>query len=108
MSSRQTSGVWISANSATILRWGVGFTLRQRIDSKVPGRHRSTGRPPTAEHPSSFAAARIRPSQARTSWVIASPLDGTRVSRISPSARPSDPQIRTIGRFGHGPGRVGS
>jgi hypothetical protein len=53
MSNRQTSGVWISANSATILRWGVGFTLRQRIDSKVPGRHRSTGRPPTAEHPSS-------------------------------------------------------
>ena len=25
--------------------------MRHRIDSTVPGRHRSTGRPPTEEHP---------------------------------------------------------
>jgi hypothetical protein len=44
--------VWISAASATILRWGPeGVTIRERIDSLVPGRHRSTGRPPTEDHP---------------------------------------------------------
>jgi len=48
----QTTGVWISAASATILRWGPdGVTVRQHIDSLVPGRHRSTGRPPTEDHP---------------------------------------------------------
>jgi hypothetical protein len=52
MTTRQTSGVWISANSATILRWGAELTMRHRIDSKIPGRHRSTGRPPTTEHAS--------------------------------------------------------
>ena len=48
----RTTGVWISAASATILRWGPeGVTARRQIDSMVPGRHRSTGRPPTEEHP---------------------------------------------------------
>ena len=48
----QATGVWISAASATILRWGPdGVTIRERIDSLVPGRHRSTGRPPTQDHP---------------------------------------------------------
>ena len=52
MTTPQTTGVWISASSATILRWGPeGVTLRERIDSLVPGRHRSTGRPPTEERP---------------------------------------------------------
>ena len=52
MNTPQTTGVWISAASATILRWGPdGVTIRERIDSLVPGRHRSTGRPPTEEHP---------------------------------------------------------
>ena len=52
MNTQQTTGVWISAASATILRWGPdGVTVRERIDSLVPGRHRSTGRPPTEEHP---------------------------------------------------------
>jgi len=48
----RTTGVWISAASATILRWGPeGVTIREHIDSLVPGRHRSTGRPPTEDHP---------------------------------------------------------
>ena len=52
MTSPRITGVWISAASATILRWGPeGVTLRERIDSLVPGRHRSTGRPPTEDHP---------------------------------------------------------
>ena len=44
-----TTGIWISADSATMLRWNPEVTLRHRIDSTVPGRHRSTGRPPTEE-----------------------------------------------------------
>ena len=53
MTSPRTTGVWISANSATVLRWSPELTVRHRIDSKVPGRHRSTGRPPTEKHPAS-------------------------------------------------------
>jgi hypothetical protein len=49
---RRATGVWISAASATILGWGPeGVTIREHIDSTVPGRHRSTGRPPTEDHP---------------------------------------------------------
>ena len=51
MTSPRTTGVWISANSATMLRRSPELTARHRIDSTVPGRHRSTGRPPTEEHP---------------------------------------------------------
>jgi hypothetical protein len=52
MTTPQTTGVWVSAASATVLRWGVeGVSVREEIDSEVPGRHRSTGRPPTADHP---------------------------------------------------------
>jgi hypothetical protein len=48
----RTTGVWISAASATVLRWGPdGLANREQIDSLIPGRHRSTGRPPTADHP---------------------------------------------------------
>ena len=50
MTSPRTTGVWISANSATILRWSPELTVRHRIDSTVAGRHRSTGRPPTEGH----------------------------------------------------------
>jgi hypothetical protein len=50
MTSPRTTGIWISANSATMLRWSPELTVRHRIDSTVPGRHRSTGRPPTEEH----------------------------------------------------------
>ncbi len=53
MTSPRTTGVWISADSATMLRWSPELTVRHRIDSTVPGRHRSTGRPPTEEHPGS-------------------------------------------------------
>ncbi len=45
------TGVWISATSATVIRWGPQGSLRHRIVSTVPGRHRSTGRPPTEAHP---------------------------------------------------------
>jgi len=49
MTSPHTTGVWISANSATMLRWSPELTVRHHIDSTVPGRHRSTGRPPIEE-----------------------------------------------------------
>ncbi len=49
MTSPRTTGVWISAHSATMLRWSPELTVRHRIDSTVPARHRSTGRPPTEE-----------------------------------------------------------
>jgi hypothetical protein len=46
------TGLWISASSATIVRWGpTGVAHRESIASSVEGRHRSTGRPPTADHP---------------------------------------------------------
>jgi hypothetical protein len=51
MTSPRITGIWISADSATVLRWSPELTVRHRIDSTVPGRHRSTGRPPTQEHP---------------------------------------------------------
>ena len=51
MTGPHATGVWISANSATVLRWSPDLTVRHRIDSTVPGRHRSTGRPPTEKHP---------------------------------------------------------
>src|SRR5438876_6035886 len=47
MASPHTTGVWITADSATMLRWSAQVTMRHRIDSTVAGRHRSTGRPPT-------------------------------------------------------------
>lgn len=53
MTGPRTTGVWISASSATVLRWSSELTVRHRIDSSVPGRHRSTGRPPTEKHPAS-------------------------------------------------------
>ena len=46
MTSPRTTGIWITANSATMLRWSPELTVRHRIDSTVPARHRSTGRPP--------------------------------------------------------------
>ena len=52
MTSPRTTGVWISADSATMFRWSPEDSVRHRIDSTVPGRHRSTGRPPTEDHPS--------------------------------------------------------
>ena len=51
MTGPRTTCVRISANSATVLRWSPELTVRHRIGSTVPGRHRSTGRPPTEEHP---------------------------------------------------------
>jgi hypothetical protein len=39
-----TTGIWMSAASATVLRWGPdGIAHRESIESLVPGRHRSTG-----------------------------------------------------------------
>jgi hypothetical protein len=40
----RTTGVWISATLATVLRLGPdGLVSREEIDSLVAGRHRSTG-----------------------------------------------------------------
>jgi hypothetical protein len=51
MSDTPTTGVWISASAATVVRWSPQVHVRHRIVSTVPGRHRSTGRPPTELHP---------------------------------------------------------
>jgi hypothetical protein len=51
MTDQRATGLWISAGSARVLRWSPALTVRHRIDSTVPGRHRSTGRPPTENHP---------------------------------------------------------
>jgi hypothetical protein len=52
MNTAQATGVWMSAASATVLRWSSdGVLSRETFDSQVPGRHRSTGRPPTEDHP---------------------------------------------------------
>ncbi len=51
MTGLRATGVQISADSASVVRWSADLTLRHRIDSTVPGRHRSTGRPPTESHP---------------------------------------------------------
>ncbi len=51
MTDQRATGLWISAGSARVLRWSPEITVRHRIDSTVPGRHRSTGRPPTESHP---------------------------------------------------------
>jgi hypothetical protein len=52
MPGSRTTGVWISANSATVLRWSPQAWVHHRIVSTVPRRHRSTGRPPTEVHAS--------------------------------------------------------
>jgi hypothetical protein len=49
MTSPHTTGVWMTADSAMIVRWSAELTVRHRIDSTVAGRHRATGRPPTEE-----------------------------------------------------------
>ena len=51
MTSPRTTGVWISADSAMVLRLGPEPTEPRHIDSTVPGRHRSTGHAPTEKHP---------------------------------------------------------
>ena len=51
MNDPRATGIWISAESATTLRWSPELTVRHRIDSTIPSRHRSTGRPPTEDHP---------------------------------------------------------
>ena len=51
MTGPHTTGAWISASSAAVVRWSPELTVRHRIDSSVPGRHRSTGRPPTEDRP---------------------------------------------------------
>jgi hypothetical protein len=47
MSGTAATGVWISANSATVLPRSPRVSVRLRTVLTVPGRHRSTGRPPT-------------------------------------------------------------
>jgi hypothetical protein len=49
MTRPHTTGIWMTADSATILRWSAELTVRHRIESTVARRHRSTGRSPTEE-----------------------------------------------------------
>ena len=51
MTGPRTTGIRISADSALVLRWSPDLTVRHRIYSTVPGRHRSTGHAPTEKHP---------------------------------------------------------
>ena len=50
MTSPHTTGIWMTADSATVLCWSPELTVRHLIDSTVPGRHRSTGPRPTEKH----------------------------------------------------------
>jgi hypothetical protein len=51
MTTLHTTGVWINAAGATVLRWGPeGLALRERLEADIPVHHRSTGRPPTETH----------------------------------------------------------
>jgi hypothetical protein len=75
MTGPHATGVWISANSATVVRWNPELSVRHRVDSAVPSRHRSTGRPPTEEHP---AGEGHRDEHMRTFFVevaLALPVD---------------------------------
>jgi len=53
MTGPRTTGVWMSTNAATVVRWSPELIVRHHIASTVPGRHRSTGQPPTEKHPAS-------------------------------------------------------
>ncbi len=57
MSGPHATGVWMSADVASVVRWSGDVVLRHRIESTVPGRHRSTGRPPTGNHAGSAGAS---------------------------------------------------
>ena len=50
MTDLHTTGVWISAGSARIVDWSLESTLRHRLDSGIPGRHRGTGHALTQHH----------------------------------------------------------
>ena len=51
MTNPGATGVWMTADSATVLSWSPERTVRHLIVSTVPGRHRSTGHAPTAHRP---------------------------------------------------------
>ena len=53
MPTARATCVWVSAASASVVRWGPddGTLLDESIESDVPSHHRSTGRPPTANRP---------------------------------------------------------
>ena len=58
MTGSRTTGVWISADSATGVGWSPELTVRQRIDSTVPA---GTARPnddPSEREEARMAAAR--------------------------------------------------
>jgi len=51
MTTPSSTGVWINASSATIVRWGpAGLSLREQFDSEVPSQHRANGGPPIEFH----------------------------------------------------------
>ena len=92
MTGPRTTGVWISASSATVLRWSPELTVRHRIDSTVPGRHRSTGAPPTEKHPAGeghrdehmrtffIEVAQALPSRTTCCWWVTARSSSARVS----------------------------
>ena len=51
MSGRRTTGVWISADSATVVHWSPQVRMLRRIVAPLSGRRRSSGRAPTEPHP---------------------------------------------------------
>ena len=83
------TGVWISASSATVSRWSPELTVRHRIDSTVPARHRSTGRLPAEDHLAGggLATSTCGRSSPQVAWAsrgrstgTTSILDGMRVA----------------------------
>ena len=55
MSGRRTTGVWISADSATVVHWSPQVRMLRRIVAPVSGRRRSSGRAPTEPQPAGEA-----------------------------------------------------
>jgi hypothetical protein len=75
MTGPRDTRVRVSADSATVVRWSPELGVRRRVDSTVPGRHRSTGWPPTGDCP---AGQGHRDEQMRASFAqvaVALPVD---------------------------------
>ena len=96
------TGVWISASSATVSRWSPELTVRHRIDSTVPARHRSTGRPPTEDHLAGegLATSTCGRSSPQVAWAsrgrstgTTSILDGMRVALMHDLDTPTAPAV---------------
>ena len=56
MSAPHATGVWISADFASVVRWSGDVALRHRIESTVSGRHHPAGEGQHDEHMRTFFA----------------------------------------------------